>query len=124
MSEMPPPAHALLDTAIDSMLRCGFGEADFTVEVVHRRHAPPTLLVEMRGPSATVWRHAAHLELYLIDRIRRHTGLVVGRIVMAPMKVPDLTLAQARTGVRAVWSDLQRSRGPSGDTDPLELTNP
>lgn len=123
-TQLPTAGSALLDCAADSLQRCGFPADGFQLELIGARDGSPTLIVGIDTTTPAVWSFSRHLEVYLIDRIHRHTGLVLGRIAFTPRQTESMSLAQARIGVRAVWSSLTQARQPRGDTSPLELTGP
>lgn len=103
----------LLDLARASLQRCGFAPGEFDLQVIGSATAahPPTLLVELDNIDALVWDFSSHLEAYLVDRVRRHGGFEVKRIVFTPKRRADLDIAETRSGVRIVWSALQARHG-------------
>jgi len=113
----PATTQDLLDVAVASLHRCGFEVGDFSLRVLRHRTDEPWLLVELHRPERLAWELAGHLETYLVDRIHRHSGLTVERIVFTPRRPLALDLVQAREGVRKVWSRLTAPQGLDSGPD-------
>lgn len=103
----------LLEVMSQSLQRCGFQAGEFSLRLIAGRSPthPPNMLVELDAPDALVWDFTNHLETYLVDRVHRHSGFLVHRIVFTPRHRPGLDLAEMRDGVRTVWAALQARRG-------------
>lgn len=114
----------LLDIAAESILRCGFEPEDFRIKVLPRsaRLQGLTLIVQVTVRNPVVWTHASHLETYVINRILRHAGYEVARILFVPVQVTGIKISDAHNAVRTVWSSFQALR--PGRATPPELTDP
>lgn len=103
----------LLEVMSQSLHKCGFQAREFSLRLIPGRspNHSPNVLVELDAPHPVVWDFTNHLETYLVDRVHRHSGFEVHRIVFTPRHRPGLDLAETRDGVRMVWAALQARRG-------------
>lgn len=103
---------SLLELAHDSLERCGLRAGDFGLQLIRQGSGfdRALLLVEVRNPRHMPWDLAPHMEQYLVGRIRRRSGMSVGRIVFTPVRMEGLDQEAMREGVRSAWTRLRASQ--------------
>lgn len=96
----------------ESLARCGLDPQTFDVHSIGAGpHAAPVLLVSLRMDVPVILHYEQHVEAYVVDRLHRKFGLLVGRIVfMHPLR-DAMDLREARKGVRAVYAQLRGAPG-------------
>ncbi|MBI2770481.1 MAG: hypothetical protein HYX47_12720 [Burkholderiales bacterium] len=93
---------------IESLERCGLDPQTFEVHSMDMgSRAAPMLLVTLSTEIPALWEYIEHVEAYVVDRLHRKFGFLIGRILfMRPLR-DAMDLREARRGVRAVYTQLR-----------------
>jgi hypothetical protein len=101
----------------DTLTGCGFAKDDLRVELALTESAQPplTALVQIRSENSLLWNFAEHLQAYVLDRVLRHSGIRLRRLIVTPMCRPEIELDVALAGMRLLFAS-QRLQNETRDS--------